>query len=181
MRLVTRFSCKLNVERNGAKLLGPGLHNTLFSFTIHDSSGSFQFTIGIKTKGVTMPTSPFIPRRFTQANIYRLSTQCIKDGRLGITLINYNAGQEGYRGFDNPPVHTVIYIFNADPDTLQLLIDTLKAGPSNKSATEVIEETEAKRRRPNSSVWDSVNLDVARIIFGYVGGNLGKFRLISRK
>ncbi|CAG9326320.1 unnamed protein product [Blepharisma stoltei] len=180
MRLVTRFSCKLNIERNGAKLLGPGLQNVLYTFSVHDS-GLLQFSITAKTKGVTIPNSQYIPKRFTNENIQKISTQCIADGRLGITLMNYNASCNGFRGYENPPVLTVVYISNAEPDTLRLLLDTIKAGPSKKSAVEAIEETEAKRKKPNHSVWDNLNLDVMRIIFSYVGGNLAKFRLVSRK
>jgi len=181
MRLVSRFSCKLNIERNGSRLLGPKLQSALFSLTVQESNNTFQFTISPKSKNVQIPSSPYIPRRFTLANIHKVSTQCIPQGRMSITLVNYNSSAEGYKGVQIPAMLTVVYISEALPEALSDLFKNLKEGPGKRTAVEAIEDCMAKRKKVSESVWDGLSLELLSSIFEYTGESLGKFRLVSRK
>ena len=181
MQLVTKFSCKLNIERNGSRLLGPKLQHLVFNVSVHEANKLFQVTLAPKASNITLPSSPYIPRRFTNKNIHKISKQCIDQGKMSITLVNYSGNVEGYMSYSNPQILTCIYIAEAPPEALLHLWEALQMGPNKRNAVEVIEERECKRKQPRSNVWNLLNIDVIRMIFSFLGGELGKYSLVSRK
>ena len=146
MQLISKFSCKLNIERNGNRLLGPKLANSLFNITMHESNKLFQITISCKNPAVQLPTSQYIPRRFTHLNIMKVGKQCIEQGRISLTLSNYNASVEGYCICSNPAVLTCIYISEAPVEAVKHFWAELQRGPSMKNPVEAQEERENKRK-----------------------------------
>ena len=181
MQLITKFSCKLNIERNGSRLLGPKFQNLVFTISVHEANKLFQFTISTKNSNVQLPSSPYIPRRFTNKNIHKISKQCIDQGKLGITLINYSANLEGYSCYSNPSILTCIYISEAPLEALRHFWKVLQDGPSKRNAIDIQEEREMKRKKPYNSVWNILNSDVIKHIFSFIGNEIGPYSLVSRR
>jgi hypothetical protein len=181
MQLITKFSCKLNIERNGTRLLGPKLQNLIYNISVHETNNLFQITISPKSSNLSLPSSPYIPRRFTNKNIHKLSIQCINQGKIGIILLNYCGNVEGYTYKTTPPMLTCIYVSQAEPDTLRHFWLSVQTGPSKRNAIEIQEDREIKRKKPCMSVWNMLNLDVIRLIFMFIGDDIGKYCLVARK
>lgn len=153
----------------------------MFNITVHEANSLFQFTLAPKTANISLPPSPYIPRRFTNKNISKVSKQCISEGKISIHLVNYCATVEGFSSYSNPQIITSIYVAEAPPEALQHLWDALQRGPNKRNAVEVQEEREVKRKLPQQSHWNMLNVDVIRMIFAFLDDGLGKYSLISRK
>lgn len=181
MQLVSKFSCKINIERNGTRVLGPKLNSTVFNVSMHEANKLLQISISPKDDKLELPKSPYIPRRFTNQNIHKVSKQCISQGKLGITLLNYSSSIEGYTVYSNPPILTCIYISEAPIEALQHFWLVLQQGPSKRDAIQVQEEREKLRQKPRPNPWRLLNSDVLLIIFSFLGEKLGKYGLVCRK
>ena len=179
MQLISKFSCRLNIERNGARLLGPKLQSILYTVSMHDSNKMLTISISPKSNSVSLPNSEFIPRIFTHKHIHKVSKQCLEQGRLTITLINYSAKGECV-GLAGQGIQTSVYISEAPVDALRHFWMTLQQGPSKRDVVDAQMEREKVRKKPRFNVWTTLNTDVVRIILEYLGENLSHLSLVSR-
>lgn len=180
MQLVSKFSCRLNIERNGVKLLGPKFQSSLFNISMHDNNKDLTISITAKTASASLPPSAYIPKVFTHRVISQIFKQCIDQGRLSIILINYDSTVKGYQAVSTSNIQTCIFISEAPVEALRHFYMAIQQGPSKRQIMDQFEDRESIRKKPKANVWNSLNSDVIRVIFQFIGEKIGHFALVSR-
>lgn len=146
---------------------------------MHETNKMLTISISPKSSTVSLPNSEYIPRIFTHKQIYKISKQCLEQGRITIILINYSAKGE-IAGLPGLNIQTAVYVSEAPVDALRHFWMVLQRGPSKRDAVEAQDDREKIRKKPKPNVWNMLNIDVVRIIFEFLGNNFSHLCLVSR-
>lgn len=124
-----------------------------------------------------MPASPLFPRLFDIKLVKKVSVRLVNEGKLTLTLINYNSGFPNSTMYCNPPKHTDIFLSDAEPEAVKELLDYISGKPV-KRKLEAEEQSEKRVKR--GAALETLPFDVINIVYAMTGEPLKKFRLINR-
>ena len=181
LNLITRFTCKLNIEKNGTALLNNKLQKVLFTISLHNAEHTIHFSIFPKEKSVKLPDGPFIPRRFTIKNITKISASALPQGKYTISLKNYNASMKGFQSCEVGTNITSIFISEAAPEALEHLTQILRGGPVKRPAQNNENEMPVQKQAKLSINMLDLPNELLRLIIDYSGESVGKFRSLSKR
>lgn len=181
LNLITRFTCKLNIEKNGTSLLIPKLQKILFTISIHDAENTIYFSIFPKDKSFKLPEGPFIPRKFTVKNIKKISNSAVSQGRFTIYLKNYNSSVKGFEGYEVNDCITAIFISEAAPEALAHLVQILRAGPVKRPAPNNESEQPVKKQPKLAINLLELPNELLKLIMDFSGESVAKYRTLSKK
>lgn len=177
VQLLTRLSCRLHIERDGTSLLDSACSKARFSISLHSAAASITLRLTPKLESLRLPTSPLFPRQFDIKLVKKVSARLISEGKLTLSLLNYNSDFPNCTMYRNPPSLTHLFLSEAEPEAVKELQDYLCGKPVKRSLQE---EAPMEKRVKRDTLLEKLPSDVMAIVYAMTGEPLKKFRLINR-
>lgn len=166
-----------------------------------DYNGVLYAALSSKVKGIDLPKSPFMPRKFPLGLIKKIGDHNIRNGMFSMTLVNFNNTVTGNFERLPQPIMTNIYLNNAPVDLLANLVvmimnplkrePDLKEDPAKKPKIddkEIKETTDEEVKRPvanpDAPSLLSLSFDLFELIISMAGDRiftLAQLRSLNRR
>jgi len=177
VQLLTRLSCRLHIERDGTPLLDSACSKARFSISLHSAASSVTLRLTPKQESLRLPTSPLFPRQFDIKLVKKISARLLSEGKLTLSLLNYNSDFPNCTMYRNPPSFTNLFLSEAEPEAVKELQDYICGKPAKRPLEE---PAPLEKRAKRYTLLETLPYDIMTIVFTMTGEPLKKFRLINR-
>lgn len=157
-----------------------------------DYNGVLYVAINSKVKGMELPKSPFMPRKFPLGLVKKIGDQNVRNGMLSLTLLNFNNTVTGNFERLPQPMLTNIYLRDAPIDLLTNLVvmimnpvkrvpdlkeDTLKKPKIDEEEVKETKDEEVKRpiTSPDAPNLLSLSFDLFELVISFAGDRIFTF------
>mmetsp|Transcript_19582 Transcript_19582/g.35937 ORF Transcript_19582/g.35937 Transcript_19582/m.35937 type:complete len:506 (-) Transcript_19582:3100-4617(-) len=184
--LLAKVSCKVAVQKSGVSI-NPKLGFELFYLKVNNVAGVAEFSLEPSNRKLNVVGNSNFPSRFRMNNLSKIDFVRAKEGKLVLTLVNYNRNSPDFTESNLKPVHTVVYLSEASVDSLNDLawkLNALRLKRQHSQTTQDEPQTDKKPHLAPKVEWTRMRRELMKLIMSFAGyedgQTLSKMRLISK-
>lgn len=185
--LLTKVSCKASVQKAGVAI-NPKLNTELFYLKVILVNGMVEFLLEPGNRKLNISGNNKFPSRFKMSNLTKIDFGRAREGKLVLTLVNYNRSCPDFTEANLKPVMTLVYLSEASQDALNDLAAKLAAARLKRQrpdAEETQPEFDKKVDLAPKVEWTRMRRELLKLIMAFAGSEDGKtvpkMRLVSKK